>query len=329
MKIPKFFHPLFLLVLGLHAGLLMIPVSGSSDDVIPAPDPEGDTISVTRIPPIDRNDASLSDALATPRSIAVQSVRQPQSAPQSTQRAATAQGTTATPTARSQPQARSTGNRQGRTPTNQAQTQRNNSARSNASNASPLPDLSTHNQRPSSVAATNRAASAPQEPPVLSELISNLTDLPTPLVQLLKDTSSLLSYDDANTTEAAAETEKENWLTTLRDRTGKDFAEPEALDNPVKVSYPLEKSLHYERDFVVCLSQTPHPAAVGIVVNSAGEIMDEPALLRSTGYEFLNQEALALAKDYETLPQREESKTYTIDIDIDYDQDACLSRSEI
>ena len=301
----------------------MIPVSGSSDNVIPAPDPEGDTISVTRIPPTDQNDAALSEAPAAPRSLAEQSVRQPQAAP----------GTTSPP--RSQSQARSPGTNPGRTQTNQTQSPRNNTTRNTrprgqTPNASPLPDLSTNNQQqPSASATTNRPVSAPQEPPVLSELISNLSNLPTPLLQLLKDTSALLSYNDTNTTDVDAAAETENWLNTLRDRTGKDFSDPEALDNPVKVSYPLEKSLHYDRDFIVCLSQAPHPAAVGIVINSVGEIIGEPALLRSTGYEFLNQEALTLAKAYEPLPQpNEETKAYTINIDIDYDPEACLSRPE-
>ncbi|MBE9141484.1 hypothetical protein IQ254_30575, partial [Nodosilinea sp. LEGE 07088] len=53
--------PLLLASLGLHALLLMLPVGSSDEAVIPPPDPDQDTVAITRVPP-----AGTPDAAATP-----------------------------------------------------------------------------------------------------------------------------------------------------------------------------------------------------------------------------------------------------------------------
>ena len=65
------------------------------------------------------------------------------------------------------------------------------------------------------------------------------------------------------------------------------------------------------------------------MVNPDGAIATEPAILRSSGYGFLNDIALEKLKDYQDFPNEDTQKLYTIDIEVDYDKDACVNLSDL
>ncbi|MEM9906800.1 MAG: hypothetical protein AAF921_17410 [Cyanobacteria bacterium P01_D01_bin.44] len=342
MKLLKAIHPIFLLALGLHAALLMIPISGSSDEIIPAPDPEGETISVTRIPTEDDKKAAAAVNPATsPQTVATkpaQSNRPAQQAQSGTPR------TNAQQRGQSGRSVNGASNRaNGRNARGSDRTVDNRNADNrdadnrnvdeeiaNLGNASsPPPPPSSGDTSP----ANATPPASPQEPLTLAALLEKAK---RPVSEQLKDLLALFStaynYQAERTNDAAEAQARDSWLAGIRDRTG-IAVEPEPLETPVKIPYPLEREdsflqkygdYEYDLDFVACLKEAPQPAVVGIAFDQAGAIAhQDPVILRSTGYEFLNQEALERVKQYEDFPLEKAQKAYTIDVEIDHDNERC------
>jgi hypothetical protein len=328
MKFPKAIHPLFLLALGLHAGLLLIPIAGSSDDVIPAPDSEIETISVTRIPPAEPSERVATTSQLTSQSASLSTpVRQP-----ANQVTATRVGQAQVSRSGASPSTAQTGQSRrtnSANPTGSTQTGRTQqSSVISSANRSNLPDLSSQpNPGNSSETASNPAATpaAPQAPLTLAALASKATlDLPDTLTRLADWFNQVYTYNSDQTSEQEAIAARQQWLTSLSERSDLDTLEPQALGKSLQVTYPLEKSLRYERDFMNCLSEKPHQASIGVFVDAAGNIQPEPRLLRSTGYEFLNQEAIERVKDYADFPVARDQKAYIVEVEIAYDSETCL-----
>ena len=47
----RWLAPMLLASLGLHGLILLVPTGASQDEAIPPPDPEQDSVAITRIPP--------------------------------------------------------------------------------------------------------------------------------------------------------------------------------------------------------------------------------------------------------------------------------------
>ena len=324
------FNPIFLLAVGLHAGLLMIPVAGgSSDDIVPAPDPEGESITVTRIPPKPAQSVSPSGAPA-PRPVAAAAVRQPATAPRQPV-AANQQG---------QQQRQQNQQRRAQTGQDSDRTQRSDSRR--RSNDRPeheadrdsnneiavLPADSTNTDSSNSPSNSTPARTQEQTPPTLVALKdgAQAQAVPTPLQNFL----ARLRHSVLRTTEPEVEEAKQAWLTTLSEQPAIEISDPQNLDQAVKIDYPLIATADDgPRRFLSCLTPTPEKGLVGVVVNPDGEIATEPAILRSSGYGFLNDIALEKIKDYQDFPDEDIQKLYTINVEVDYDKDACISLSDL
>lgn len=321
MNVLKSIHPIFLLALGLHAAFLMIPLSGSSDQVIPPPDPEGETISVTRITP--EAEATKPATVKQPAtSTATPAVVVARPAPTQPAKTARQPATTTRPAV------------QGNRATDRADSanpgRENRAAADRRSDDDELPNLDSNPATPSSgerpVVNTPSPAAVTQAPLTLAALAEKAKgDVTDALKARLAWFAQLYGYRVEQTTDETEAAALTAWLGSLRDRTGITDLTPQALEKTIQVPYPLERedSLRYQTDFVACLKEAPKPALIGIAFDQAGAIAADPVILRGTGYEFLNQEALERAKQYDGFPPEKAQQAYTIDIKIDQDSERC------
>ncbi|MEM9266565.1 MAG: hypothetical protein AAGA46_13675 [Cyanobacteria bacterium P01_F01_bin.13] len=327
-------NPIFLLAAGLHAGLLMIPVAGGlSDEIVPPPDPEGESITVTRIPPAKVQPTRPGAATG------------PTTAPQTAARPVATGVTRVRPATSSQQQqaSRSQDGRRSndRTVSRDSSSSRAGSTRSsNRSNRSesasrdssdelavlspPVNDSNAANPSPSN---NTPRPSAIQEPPTLAVLREGIQSQGVP--KLLQDFLARLSHSVLKTTDPEVEEAKRIWLDELADQPGLDVSSVQALDKPLQISYPLTVEYHGPRQLRRCLSPLPKAGLVGVIVDSNGAIATEPTLLRSSGYEFLNDIALDKIQAYADFPEASSQQIYTVDVEVDYDKNACVDLAKL
>lgn len=315
------FNPIFLLAVGLHAGLLMIPVAGgSSEDLVPAPDPEGESITVTRIPPKRDKPAKPSTSQSSSSANRLATVGQ----------TASSKKATAAASARSQStQPRSQG---GQSSSNDSSTNGGENPSSSNSQNTPaastdgpgLPDLP--DETPDSVPVTvSPDETANQEAPSLIALREGVDTRSVP--QRLKDFLARLQYSLQGTREV--ESTQAAWLAKLEEQSA-GLSSPQELEKPLEISYPVTITEDEgPRQIYTCLSPLPKQGLIGAVVDAEGAIAGEPALLRSSGYPFLNDVALQKIQDYENFPTENIQKIYTVPFNVNYDEDACLSLADI
>ena len=320
------FNPIFLLAVGLHAGLLLIPIAGgSSDEIVPAPDPEGESITVTRIPPQTTQSARPiggQPAASRPAADVVTAVRQPATATQ-------------TSTTNQQGQQHRTQNSQD-SGDRTANGSSNNRRQANSNNRSNRRDNRDSNNEIAVLPAddnSNSRGNSPtntqteQTPSTLVALKDGAQsqEVPQPLQNFLVR----LRHSILRTTDPEVEEAKQTWLATLSEQPDIQISDPQDLDKAVEISYPLIADHNGTRRFLSCLTPTPAKGLVGIVINPDGEIATAPAILRSSGYEFINDIALERVKDYQNFPDSDTQKLYTINIEVDYDKDACINLSDL
>ncbi|MEM6256277.1 MAG: hypothetical protein AAF821_25470 [Cyanobacteria bacterium P01_D01_bin.156] len=308
------FNPVFLLAAGLHAGLLLIPIAGgSSEEVVPAPDPQGESITVTRIPP--KQTAAAPSTVRPPAQVVRQSSPgSPNRQPRSGQRPSTPE--LAAPTATS-----------GNTRNRQAARDRNNNP------APGLPELpATSGNPPGQVPVTTPPSNPSLTPsaPTLTALRDGVGSRAVP--ELLTSFLARLRYSLAGTRDGAAEEAKQAWLAQLADQPGIEAAPPQDLEETLTIGYPI--TVEHQggpRRIQACLSPHPQPALLGVVVNQTRDLVVEPTLLRSSGYEFLDTAALSAVEDYAYFPgvTSESQQIYTIPVAVDYDAEACVDLAQL
>lgn len=327
------FNPIFLLAAGLHAGLLLIPVAGgSSDTAVPAPDPEGESITVTRIPPKTTQSAKSAGQSAPSR---------PTPAGATAVRPSTAGGQTVKATSQGRPQTaqqtnqdtsveRNTANRRrsnngNRTSNSTAQSNQTDSRNSSNEIAVLPPDNS--NSANNSSTNTNRTSPAAQTPPTLVALKDGTqSEIPNGLRIFL----ARLRHSVLRTTDPEVEETKQTWLATLNEQPGLHASAPQALDKAVEIRYPITPEENGSlRRFVSCLTPEPEKGLVGVVVDANGTIAAEPTLLRSSGYDFLNDIALEKVKTYDSFPNERSQKIYTVPVEVEYDKSACIDLADL
>lgn len=130
----------------------------------------------------------------------------------------------------------------------------------------------------------------------------------------LQEQLAALAYNASGTSEGVAEQRRQDWLAAARQQSEL----PElAIAETLSVTIPYERQL--------CLNPEPVKGAVGVWVTPEGELGAEPTLIKSTGYPFLNQQALVgiAAMDF---PAGDAIAAYEFEIRIDYDPETCVSR---
>jgi len=298
--------------LGLHGLFLLIPVASSDEAAIPPPDPEQDNIAITRIPP-----AAADTTPSTPAPVAT---AVPQVVPPRTPTAPSRQGTPGTSLAVSQP------NRPGRRSSRTASSR----SASTRTNQSELPRLSGQGTAGdnSATARVNRPRPGVPTPqptiPALSQdrqetILAYVASLDLPEERMNQLATTLwrrYGYSSLNTRREDATENLETWQEAIQQETG-------LTDLMAQEDHTANLSVEIKRR--VCLTQPPMDIKVGFVVNPDGSLRQEPALLRSSGYDELNRKAMALIRDYE--PESSDSiKAYTATIEtaVDYGPNDCL-----
>lgn len=304
--------PMLLVSLGLHGLLLLLP-AGSEDVVIPPPDPEQDSVAITRVPPAGESEAAIPNsgvvpAGAVPRIAAGAplTVQPPAGAAPAAQRPSPAviarsnQARTTAPRSPGRPQPPAT-----QTPPTPAPT-------------TPPPAATTPSP------ATNLPSSQPLFEGDLGErlqtYVASLNLSQERIDQLLTAISQRLVYSDSNTSDADYSQNLSQWQQTVRAETGLTTLTPEEAPTELSITY-------YQR---ACLSEEPGTAQVGVIVSPVGSPRREPVLLRSSGYGIVDAKALRTVADHR-FPRGGEVKAYTVTLpaEVDHGPSDCLTADTV
>ncbi|NJL48879.1 MAG: TonB family protein [Leptolyngbyaceae cyanobacterium SM2_5_2] len=301
--------PMLFASLGLHAVLLMLPTGASDEAAIPTPDPEQDSVAITRVPPPSTPAAPVTQPVSgVPATQALQRPGQPLPPAQGGGQLG------APPPAQTQ----------ARRPPAPAQQSRPASNSTAAATPSPAP------ARPNPSAGT-RPAAVPTPPPpsqpsrplfnpeIGERLMAYAAALNLPQAQvdgLRASVQNRFGFAADKTTREAYSANLGAWEGSIRQETGLTDLSAEVDRTDLSVTYPQR----------VCLANEPGEVRVGVLVNPDGSQRGEPAVLRSSGYGALDQKALAAVEAHE-FPKAEGIKAYTVTVAtrVDYGRRPCLN----
>ncbi|MGG6237921.1 energy transducer TonB [Nodosilinea sp. AN01ver1] len=307
--------PMLLVSLGLHGLVLMLPAGSDGEAVIPPPDPEQDSVAITRVPPAGTPESGAAAASTTTTpvparpSVPIGAARQSQPLSQ-----ATAPQPTPQPASRSrspQPQARPRSQPQPQSPPPQ-------------SASDPRPAASSRPASDDPAAATAPTPSAPDassQPLFDSNLGERLlahvatVDLPQAQVdQAAESIQNRFAFNAAAVTREAFNANQQRWEAAIR-QDGQANLSPEINRTEFSTVYPQR----------VCLSDVPGDINIGAVVNPDGSWRGEPTLLRSSGYGALDRKAMQEIQNH-TFAPADGLKAYvlTVETSVDYGPRPCL-----
>jgi hypothetical protein len=123
-------------------------------------------------------------------------------------------------------------------------------------------------------------------------------------------------FDPADTSEGDAASNRSSWLAEAQTKVG------EATLQQADVTIPMDANIR------LCVDNPPVDAAIGVLVGPDGKRIGDPVLLRSTGYERLNQAALQSIGG-QSFEASDAPTAYAINIDVSYDRENCANASEI
>jgi hypothetical protein len=300
--------PMLLASLGLHGLVLMLP-AGSSDEVIPPPDPEQDSVAITRVPPpaVPANSptqpvAGLSPAAPLPA----------QTQPRPSQPLAQSPQTAAPRSAAPRPAAP----RPRSSPPSSTATPPNSAPNPSSSDSTPSPPA----QPPAVVPSPD--AAQPSRPLFNSELGEGLmayaAALNVPLAQVDRLRASIqdrFGYAYAATTDEAYSTNQSQWEASIQQETGLADLGVERDRTDFSVTYPQR----------VCLRHEPGEIRLGVLTAADGRPQPTPVVLRSSGYGALDDRALQAVMEH-TFPATGAMKAYTVTVNtqVDYGRHPCL-----
>ncbi len=300
---------MLLVSLGLHGLLLLLPTGDADDALVPPPDPEQDSVAITRVPPAGKPDvAAIAGTTASPST----PLRGPTAAP-------------AAPVARANASAVRSGRPQApsRTATPPSQPRSQAASPTNAQPTQP-PPAPANPPAAGAVTPTPPPPSAPSSTQPLfdaelgPQLLAYVAALNLPQAKVDRAAESIqnrFSFNTAAVTNDTFNANQSQWVTTLRQETGLADLSPEMNGSEFATVYPQR----------VCLADSPGEINVGALVNPDGSWQGEPALLRSSGYSVLDRKALQEIGRHRFAPA-EGIKAYvlTIDTSVDYGDRPCL-----
>ena len=139
-----------------------------------------------------------------------------------------------------------------------------------------------------------------------------------------------LAYRPENTTAEEAEANLEAWQASLEERLP---GELDQGDDPIEMLLPYVQRL--------CLDPEPTDALIGLLALPTAEGDDLelfPQVLKSTGYPFLDQEAVVALEDLKTPPENDEPEKatglepavmYQVQVEVEYDEATCIDRESL
>ncbi len=302
---------MLLMSLGLHGLLLLLPIGGADQAVMPGPDPEPDSVTITRVPPDDRS---------TEPPLPVSAV------PSQGSSIAPAAGVGA-PAPVSQPPAANPARSPAPRPTPPPSPAPPAPADTSLPDTS-LPDTSPPDTTPAAPPEPTLAEPPDTPPPASSiapsqslfdtSLGEQLQELNLPQAQIERVLASIQErfvYDAEAASPAAYEANLSAWTTALQQQPGLASVVPQAYPTPLSVTY-------YQR---ACLPETPGTAKIGAVVNPAGEPQTRPVVLQSSGYGVIDRLVMNRVRTH-TFPQTADPRAYTLEVDtqVNHGQNDCL-----
>ncbi len=319
--------PMLLASLGLHGLVLMLPAGSSDEAMIPLPNPEQDSVAITRVPPAGESEIATpgagATAGATPTAVApgaplgttgaagvpVNAVRSAPSAQRTAPAAPAPANRVPRPASRSSTPPPSTA---AQTPPTLAPT-----------TPAPAPPTAATTPPPATALAAPAASQPLFEGDLGERLQTYVASLNLPqerIDQLLTAIAQRLVYSDINTSDADYSQNLSQWQQAVRAETGLTSLTPEAAPAELPITY-------YQR---ACLSEGPGTAQVGVIVSPVGSPRREPVLLRSSGYGIVDAKALRTVADHQ-FPRGGEVKAYTVTLptEVDHGPSDCLTADTV
>ena len=362
MKLVQLIRPLFLTAVGLHVLVLFVPIGPTEPEVaviedvafeplsdksagassaasaLPVPDPNVSTATTAKtsakasasrsatavVPPASRPPVATTRTVTTPSNRTASRV----SAPNAT-------ATPSSPSSR-----RATNSNTSNTPTAQSEQSRNfiavldeeapdpGAERQGRQNSDRTPPSSSASVRPSS--GSPSSGSGTNAPLTLSALLSDVTQqMPDSLRAFANKLNRSLSYSAKDTDDESATQAREDWQENIQKQANVGQIErfpPAEITELTQIEYPIESSIEADGQLLNrCLEKAPHSAEIGVLFDAQGNIVDQPAVLRSTGYSALNEEIKAIVAAYEDFPSDRAAKAYAFEVDVFYDSEGCVS----
>jgi hypothetical protein len=132
-----------------------------------------------------------------------------------------------------------------------------------------------------------------------------------------------LRYSAEDTDDASASQQRAAWTADMRAE-GIETVEL-SMSDPIHLRYPIEALTKAGRSLNRCLDPAPHHAEIGVLFDAQGNLIEPPALIRSSGYRALDSEISAAITRYDNFPDDRPSKAYTFEVAVAYDAAACVS----
>lgn len=132
------------------------------------------------------------------------------------------------------------------------------------------------------------------------------------LVARQQELRELYTYNPAGTTIEDSNIAFGNWF---REVFGEDYGEGD--------SKPALKETTAEYPRQACPLKQTRRAVVGVVVDADNQIVREPQVLQSSGYQLFNQEALKVVESYAFENSTGEEQPYLIGVKFEYSEDIC------
>lgn len=121
------------------------------------------------------------------------------------------------------------------------------------------------------------------------------------------------AYNPANTSDDELAQAFGRWVETIQEKSGIADLQPSVIQ---KQSYNVP----------YCLPQAPTNAVVGVLINPGGEVVDDPLLLKSSGYLTLNKRALDYVRQLDFSPIQSFT-ALQYDMTFTYNPDTCAALS--
>lgn len=182
-----------------------------------------------------------------------------------------------------------------------------------------------------SEAASEASGTIPVQNEQTAALLSSVSqnvELPPSLQESVLNLAAALVYQSDKTEDNWAKQMREAWISSISrqaNRTGSVERVEPIINAELTMAYPIAAAVIREgRSLEVCLDEEPKAAEIGVTFNAQGKIVNPPEILRSTGYDALDIEAIALLQSAENLPNSRDSKAYIFQISVDYNADECV-----
>ncbi|HEY9736097.1 MAG TPA: hypothetical protein V6D06_07435 [Trichocoleus sp.] len=133
----------------------------------------------------------------------------------------------------------------------------------------------------------------------------------------LQEQLQALAYSPTGTTDEEAAAARQGWLETVQ----KEASAPD-----LEVGEAIELPVTYEGR--ICLSPEPVDGLIGVWVKPDGTLGGDPALLKSTGYGSLNEQAASAIAEF-NFPTTDAPAAYEFDINVNYNSESCVDREQL